>query len=227
MIERRAKVFILTAVVGLLAAGARPASAQSLITNGGFAGNANGWILTFAGTPSTYDPAVDIASNPSSGSARLSETLNVGNGDPIAAQCINVASHQNEQFTFTGNVLFTAPGAGGAGSGQGIMAWQGFSDTACASVETIPAQALFPPETDGIWQTNSMTGIIPGTVQSIMVAVGVTASGSTGAFIVHADNVDFVTTAGVPTMSTVWLTLLAIGCALTVLLVQRRRLAIP
>jgi hypothetical protein len=223
MIVSRARVFLVTAVVGVLAAGARPASAQSLITNGGFDGNANGWILTFAATPSTYDPAVDFANNASSGSARLTESLLVGNGDPIAAQCINVTSHIHESFTLTANVLFTAPGAGGAGSGQGILAWQGFSDTACATVETVPAQSLFPPETDGTWQTNSITGIVPATVQSILVAVGVTASGSGGAFNVHADNIDFVTTASVPTMSTVWLTLLAVGCALAMAIRHQRR----
>jgi hypothetical protein len=68
-----------------------------------------------------------------------------------------------------------------------------------------------------------MNGIVPATVQSIQVAVGVVATASGGAFNVNTDNIDFVTTAAVPTMSTVWLTLLAVGCALAVLVMQQRR----
>jgi hypothetical protein len=109
------------AVVVMVAAGARPASAQNLLTNPGFDGNATGWDLTQGITPSTYDPTVDIANNSSSGSARIIATLLTGDGTPIAAQCIVVTSHVHEQFTFTANVRFTAiPGF--AGSGQGIMA---------------------------------------------------------------------------------------------------------
>jgi hypothetical protein len=55
------------------------------------------------------------------------------------------------------------------------------------------------------------------------VAIGVQATTAAGDFIVNADNLDLELAAAVPTMSTMWLTLLAVGCALAVLVMQQRR----
>src|SRR4051794_34882267 len=84
MIFGRAKLILLTALVGLLAAGARPASAQNLLVNPGFTGGSTGWTLQ---SGATFDPTVDIANSATSGSARLATTINtLTNANAIASQ---------------------------------------------------------------------------------------------------------------------------------------------
>ncbi len=220
MIVRRATVFLLTAVLGLLLGGVNPASAQNRLTNPGFDGNATGWNL-FGGA--VYDPTIDIASNPSSGSAGRSYSLAaVSDSTGVVLQCVTPVT-PGAAWTLSGNVLFTAVAAGGAGSGAGLLAAQGFSDTACGTPIGSPSLSNFAAQTNGVWQSNSFGGTVPVGAQSMMIGVGGIATTTPGAFIENVDNVDFESAAGVPTMSTVWLTLLAVGCALAVLVTMLRR----
>jgi hypothetical protein len=221
MIGRRERLVLLTAVVGMLAAGARPASAQNRLTNPGFDGNANGWNVF-----SVYDGTVDINNSASSGSAALFVTINtVGDSSGIVAQCVTPVT-PGAPLTYTGHVMFTAPTSPNPGSGAGLMAFQGASDAGCTIPTGPVSESVFPGQTNGIWQTNSFSATVPAGAHSIFIAIGVRATTTAGDFLVHADNLDFETAAAVPTMSTVWLTLLAVGCALAVLVMQQRRVRI-
>jgi hypothetical protein len=216
----RARAFLLTAVVGLLAAGARPASAQNLLVNPGFTGSASGWALQ---NGATFDPSVDIANSATSGSARLAVTIvGLNNTDAIATQCVTPVT-PGAPLTVSGNVLFTAVTSGTPGSGSGIVAAAGFSDTGCGSLLGSVIESNFPAQTNGVWQSQSVSGVVPAGAQSVLVAIGVQATTAAGDFIVNADNLDLELAAAVPTMSTMWLTLLAVGCALAVLVMQQRR----
>jgi hypothetical protein len=218
MIVRRARRILFTAVVGLLAAGARPASAQNLLTNPGFDGNATGWMLF---GPAVFDPANDVAGNPASGSAQGAYTLTTGNSTGVVLQCVTPVT-PGASWTLGASVLFSAPN-GSAGSGAGLLATQGFSDAGCSTPIGVPAFSNFPAQTNGIWQSHSFGGTVPVGVQSMLIGVGGIATTNGGDFVENVDNVDFVSSAAVPTMSEVWLTLLAIACALVVLVVQQRR----
>jgi len=220
MIFGRARLILLTALVGLLAAGARPASAQNLLVNPGFTGGSTGWTLQ---SGATFDPTVDIANSATSGSARLATTINtLTNANAIASQCVTPVT-PGAPFTVNGNVLFTAVTSGTPGSGAGIIAVAVFSDTTCFTLMGTPFQSTFAPQTNGVWQSNGFSNVVPAGAQSMLVAIGVQATTTTGDFIVNADNLDFAFGAAVPTMSTMWLTLLAIGCGLVVLVLQQRR----
>lgn len=223
MIVRCARVFLVAAAVGVLAAGARPASAQNLLTNPGFDGNANGWTLP---VPAVYDPTVDIANNLSSGSAHLSVHLDsLASSANIAWQCVTPVT-PGATITFSGNVMFSPVATPSSqGIGVGVLLAAGYSDTACTSSIAVIGISNFPPQSLGQWQFHSMSGTVPPGAQSILAQVSMVPTTFASDFIVNADNIDVESTAAVPTMSTVWLTLLAIGCALAVLVMQQRRAA--
>jgi hypothetical protein len=220
MIIGRGRLFLLAVVLALLAAGVRPASAQNLLVNPGFTGSASGWALQ---NGATFDSGVDIANSATSGSARLAVTiLGINNTDAIASQCVTPVT-AGAPLTVSGNVLFTAVESLTPGSGAGVIAAGGFSDTACGTLVGSLIESAFPAQINGVWQSQSVSGVVPAGAQSVLVLIGVQATTTPGDFIVNADNLDLELAAAVPTMSTVWLTLLAVGCALAVLVVQQRR----
>ena len=221
MLVRRVRPLLLAAAVGVLAAGEHPASAQNLLTNPGFDGNANGWTLP---VPAVYDPAVDIANNVSSGSAHLSVHLDsLASSANIAWQCVTPVT-PGASITFSGNVMFSAVATPSSqGIGVGVLLAAGYSDTTCTSPTAVIGISNFPPQSLGQWQFHSMSGTVPAGSQSILVQVAMVPTTFASDFIVNADNMDLESTAAVPTMSAAWLTLLAIGCALAVLVVQQRR----
>ncbi len=211
----------LVAVVAALVVGGgvSPAAAQNRLSNPGFDGNATGWFLF----GSAYDGAVDIANFASSGSVRTTVNIpTVGNTVGIAEQCIFPVV-PGAPITFSANVRFDAPGTPNPGSGAGLIAFTATSDAGCTAAIGPVTQSTFAPQTNGTWQTNSISGTVPVGAQAVSVAVAVVATTTAGDFLVHADNFDAETAGAVPTMSAVWLTLLTVGCALVVLVMQRRR----
>src|SRR5690242_18493837 len=89
---------------GLLFLGAAtPAAAQNLFTNPELDSNATGWFLF---PSAVFDPAIDFAGSPTSGSIGFSQPVGAFGGPAIANQCIS-AVVPNATYNVSASVLMS------------------------------------------------------------------------------------------------------------------------
>ena len=101
-----------SAMAVLLGAQAAPLAAQNLLTNPGFDTSLNGWLVI---GPATWDPTLDAAGNPGSGSAKaVFDAPTVTGVDGVIEQCVPLTVGATYHM---GGKIFIAAGntaAGGA-----------------------------------------------------------------------------------------------------------------
>lgn len=193
----------------LVLGSAGSASAQNLVVNPHFDTDASSWTLN---PPGAFDPTTDAGGSPSSGSVLAAYPGALLGSVPVF-QCVQGIVAGNS-YTFGGSVLI-AQQSGPASAVAIEVQW--VSNSACSAFNGLSVAPTI--STLNAWTTTSLTVTAPaGSVAGIIHAF-VNAGAAAN---ISIDDL-FLQSNAVPAMDTVWLTLLAVGCALVVLVMQQRR----
>jgi hypothetical protein len=162
-------------LVSLLTLGAPALAAPNLLSNPGFDTDLSSW--TVVGNPGlqiSFDPTLDAASSPTSGSAKVLHVTSSFSCQLDLFQCVPGIT-PGKTYDFGGSILI--PSMQPPVFGEGIIdaAWR--SGSACTGTRTViqvPAGPVFQSTQAGSWVAVTSTGnIAPAGTQSLQVNIGV------------------------------------------------------
>jgi hypothetical protein len=159
---------------------AAPSLAQNLTTNSGFDTSLAGWLVS-PGTAEWSTP--DAASQPTSGSLRLTNSNSGPDTGVVALRC--VAVEPDTQYDVS--VDFLVP-AGQARSGYAYLTVSFYTDESCSTLSALGA-GFSSVSTRGSWQRRTGSLFTFGGARWAGLAPVAVKNESGGEFVVHADNV--------------------------------------